>query len=170
MYQSQLQIFLTFDVTAAFSSAVILSLVTFISSSKSLGEISHISEALEILGELSNLGNVSAKKRFHELKNLYRDLTAALDSLANQPIGYPVASGTTITVSEMNMQDQTNLHGLDDSSGGLVHGDIAFSNLWDPSWDNFSTQTLLYEDTSEGFESFFSQISQYPEFIPLPGH
>jgi hypothetical protein len=166
-YQSQLQTYLAFDVTATFSSAVIISLAMFVSS-KMGEEVSHVKEAFEILRELSDQGNVSARKRLHELENLDRDLNNALRYNSPQQT----------TQSRSDSQAPASIEpSLCQPQGGLSENfvdNLNFGNantnptyLRDPQWDNLSPQSLFDADVTESFEAFFNQISQYPEVIPL---
>jgi len=169
-YQSQLQTYLAFDVTATFSSAVIISLAMFVSS-KMAEEVSHVNEAFEILRELSDRGNVSARKRLYELENLHRDLNNALHYNSPQQTTQCGSGGgqvpTSIEPSLCQPQGGISENFVDNFNFGNTNADPAYS--YDPQWDNLSSQSLFDEDVTEGFEAFFNQISQYPEIIPLHG-
>lgn len=166
-YQSQLQTYLAFDVTATFSSAVIISLAMFVSS-KMVEEVSHINEAFEILRELSDQGNVSARKRLDELENLHRDLNNALHYNSPQQTTQSGSDGqvpTSIEASLYQRQGRISENFVDNFN--FRNADSTYSH--DSQWDNLSSQSLFDEDMAEGFEAFFNQISQYPEVIPLQG-
>jgi type II secretory pathway pseudopilin PulG len=168
-YQIQLQTFLAFDVTATFSSAVILSLATFISA-RPFDLVGHIQEALEVLQELASRGNVQAQKRKHELDSLGSALRAALDhySDSNEPPEAAVAGNMgaiTIPDSAGNPDIRENLTppGRTLSTAVMTPGE-----MFDLHWDNLSTSTFLdAENSTEDFDSFFAQIGDYSEFVPL---
>jgi hypothetical protein len=169
-YQSQLQTYLAFDVTATFSSAVIISLAMFVSS-KMAEEVSYVNEAFEILRELSDQGNVSARKRLYELENLRSDLNNALHYNDPQQTTQSGPGGqvpTSIGPSLCQPQGGASENFVDNFGFGNANADSTYS--YDPQWwDSLSSQSLFDEDVTEGFEAFFNQISQYPEVIPLHG-
>jgi hypothetical protein len=153
-YQSQLQTYLAFDVTATFSSAVIISLAMFVSS-KVAEEVSHVNEAFEILRELSYQGNVSARKRLYELENLHRDLNNALHYNSPQQTRQSGSDGqvpTTIEPSLYQPQGRISDNFVDNFNFGNVNADSACS--YDPQWDNILSQPLFDEDMTESFEPF----------------
>lgn len=168
-YQIQLQTFLAFDVTATFSSAVILSLATFISA-RPFDLVVHIQEALEVLQELASRGNVQAQKRKHELDSLGSALRTALDNYpdSNEPPEAAVAGNigaTTIPDSASNPDISENLA---PPVRTLSTTATAPGEMFDLHWDNLSTSTFLdAQNSNEDFHLFFAQIGDYSEFLPL---
>jgi hypothetical protein len=165
-YQSQLQTFLAFDVTATFSSAVILSLAMFISS-KPFDETGHIQEALQVLEDLGAQGNVSAQKRKDELECLCRDLNTALRGSNAQ---HTARQGfeDSIPIPDSTHHHQPTGESLAQSGDNLNICGSGPAYLLGPSWDNASASTFLDEEYfTKDFEVAFSQIGEYPELIPL---
>ncbi len=165
-YQSQLQTYLAFDVTAAFSSAVVIALMTFIST-KPIDETKHVEEALQMLKDLSRQGNISAKKRASELEKLNQDIKTIMNSDATGLAGgsmpdalVPDANpGNPIfaAVDGWNMNSLPGHYSSNDHYQGIYPFDLG--------QDDLSTTSNLDEDLTEGFQAFFSQTEQYPEVI-----
>jgi hypothetical protein len=164
MYQGQLQAFLAFDVTAAFSSAVVLSLAAYISS-KPVSEVSHIGEANRILNALTIMGNVSARKRFDDLEDLQKDLSIAESTFADKHTEDSAAASQTEMAAENLLLPTMSSQNYINSAGLWGVDEIAIPEIWDFSWDTSLLQIPEDEATAEGYESFFSQMDQHSDLI-----